>query len=137
MPNINVQHLVALTLVDGGMTFANSHDHGRMADPRVQAIRARTTLVPNAELTTALPPRQVIIAVTTKDGRELHHRTHAVKGTPANPMSRAEVVEKAIDLVCPLMGDERGRRLVDTVIGLDQVDDLLGSLRPLLQAGRG
>ncbi len=137
MPNINVQHLVALTLVDGRMSFANSHDHERMTDPLIQEIRARTTLVPNAELTTALPPRQVVIAVRTRDGRELHHRTHAVKGTPDNPMSRAEVVEKAIDLVCPVMGDERGRRLVDTVIGLDRVDDLVGTLRPLLGTANG
>jgi 2-methylcitrate dehydratase PrpD len=137
MPNINVQHLVALTLVDGRMTFANSHDHARMTDPRIQEIRARTTLVPNPELTTALPPRQVIIAARTRDGRELSSRTRAVKGTPDNPMERAEVVEKAIDLVCPILGDERGRRLVDTVLGLDRAESVVGSLRPLLGAAGG
>ena len=137
MPNINVQHLVALTLVDGRMTFANSHDHARMTDPRIQEIRARTTLVPNPELTTALPPRQVIIAARTRDGRELSSRTRAVKGTPDNPMERAEVVEKAIDLVCPILGDGRGRRLVDAVLGLDRAESVVGSLRPLLGAAGG
>ena len=40
MPNINVQHLVALTLVDGGMNFrklARSRAHGRRADPRASS----------------------------------------------------------------------------------------------------
>jgi 2-methylcitrate dehydratase PrpD len=68
MPNINVQHLVALTLVEGGMTFESSHDHGRMADPVIADLRGRIELVPSPELTTALPPRQVIMTVRTKAG---------------------------------------------------------------------
>jgi 2-methylcitrate dehydratase PrpD len=133
MPNINVQHLVALTLVDGGMNFESSHDHARMEDPRVKAIRTKTTLIPNAELTTALPPRQAIIRVETKSGETLEHRTLAVKGTPANPMSRQEVVDKAIDLVEPSLGKARSRQLVDTVMGLETIDRVGLALRPLLQ----
>jgi Uncharacterized protein involved in propionate catabolism len=136
MPNINVQHLVSLTLVDGGLNFSNSHDATRMSDPRVTAIRQCTTLHPNAELTTALPPRQVIISVKTKDGRELYHRTKAVRGTPDNPMSREEVVDKALDLVCPVLGNEQGRSLVTTVLALETVDDLVGTLHPLLKADK-
>lgn len=133
MPNINVQHLVALTLVDGGMNFESSHDPERMNDPRITALRARTTLIPNAELTTALPPRQVIIRVETKSGETLEHRTHAVKGTPANQMTRQEVVDKALDLVGPSLGPARSRQLVETVLGLDTVDRAGLALRPLLQ----
>jgi 2-methylcitrate dehydratase PrpD len=132
MPNINVQHLVALTLVDGGMTFANSHDHQRMADPDLVALRRRIKLIANPELTSALPPRQVILAVKTKDGRELSHRTRAVKGTPDNPMNRTEVVEKALDLVGPIVGREQGEALVSAVIGIETVENVL-TLRPLLQ----
>jgi 2-methylcitrate dehydratase PrpD len=133
MPNINVQHLIALTLVDGEMTFANSHDHGRMADPAVVALRNRIELVANPELTTALPPRQVIMKITTKDDREIGHRTHAVRGTPDNPMTRQEVFEKALDLVGPILGGERGKDLVSTLVAVDKVGDVL-SLRPLLQS---
>ncbi|HEY7385125.1 MAG TPA: MmgE/PrpD family protein [Beijerinckiaceae bacterium] len=133
MPNINVQHLVALALVDGGMTFASAHDHARMADPAVVDLRKRIELIANPELTTALPPRQVIMKITTKDGRELAHRTHAVKGTPDNPMTRQEVFDKALDLVGPIVGGARGRELVSTLMAIDKVDNVL-TLRPLLQA---
>jgi 2-methylcitrate dehydratase PrpD len=136
MPNINVQHLVALTLADGGLSFASSHDHGRMTDPRIQALRDKITLIPNPELTTALPPRQVIISVRTTTGTELRHRTHAVKGTPDNPMTRREVIDKAIDLVGPVLGSEKGRKLVETVIGIERVEDLITTLRPLLKADK-
>ncbi len=136
MPNINVQHLVALTLVDGGLSFASSHDHGRMTDPRILALRDKITLIPNPELTTALPPRQVIISVRTTTGTELRHRTHAVKGTPDNPMTRQEVIDKALDLVGPVLGSEKGRKLVETVIGIERVEDLVATLRPLLKADK-
>ena len=39
MPDVNCQHLVALALVDGRVTFADSHSRERMADPRVRAVR--------------------------------------------------------------------------------------------------
>jgi 2-methylcitrate dehydratase PrpD len=136
MPNINVQHLVALTLVDRGLGFASSHDHGRMTDPRILALRGKITLTPNPELTTALPPRQVIISVRTKAGAELRHRTHAVKGTPDNPMTRQEVVDKAVDLVVPILGSEKGGKLVETLIGIERVEDLIATLRPLLKADK-
>ena len=133
MPNINVQHLVALTLVEGGMTFESSHDHARMSDPAISDLRGRIELIPNPELTTALPPRQVIMRVRTRSGREFTHRTHAVKGTPDNPMSRREVVEKSLDLIAPILGKERGEKLVATITAIERVDDVV-ALRPLLQA---
>ncbi|HEY8368576.1 MAG TPA: MmgE/PrpD family protein [Thermodesulfobacteriota bacterium] len=134
MPNINVQHLVALTLVDGRLSFASSHDHARMSDPAILDLRKRIELVPNAELTTALPPRQVIIRIRTRAGKELYHRTHAVKGTPANPMSRQEVADKALDLIEPVIGKARGKDLIATLLEIDRVEDVVRTLRPLLQA---
>jgi 2-methylcitrate dehydratase PrpD len=134
MPNINAQHLVALTLVEGGLTFENSHDHGRMAQPAVAELRRRIEVVPNAELTTALPPRQVIMKIRTKAGRELTYRTHAVKGTPDNPMSRREVEDKSIDLVAPVLGKELGEKLVASIAAIERIENVV-ALRPLLQGG--
>jgi hypothetical protein len=49
-------------------------------------------------------------------------------------MTRQEVVEKALDLIGPILGKERGNNLVAKLVGIDKVDDIL-ALRPLLQAG--
>jgi 2-methylcitrate dehydratase PrpD len=133
MPNINVQHLVALTMVEGTMTFESSHDHARMTDPAILALRQRIRLIANPELTTALPPRQVIISVRTKDGQDLRFRTHAVKGTPDNPMTRQEVEEKCLDLIAPIFGTERAELLIAAVLALKTAEDVV-ALRPLLQS---
>ena len=99
MPEICMQHLVALILVDGDVTLKSSHDYARMKDPRVLDVREKIELIPSAEMTRTPPPRQARIDITTRDGRVLSHHTGAVRGTPDNPMSREEVEKKALGLM--------------------------------------
>src|SRR5215468_5704062 len=75
MPDINVQHLVALLIADRALTFQSAHDHARMHDPAVLAIRRRVELVPSQELMEAHPPRQAVVEIALHDGRSLKHRT--------------------------------------------------------------
>ncbi|HMA13630.1 MAG TPA: MmgE/PrpD family protein [Kiloniellaceae bacterium] len=132
MPDVCLQHLLALTLVDGGLTFASSHDHERMDDPAVLAVRRRIEAIPSAELTVARPARQAIIEIDCTDGRTLSHRTRAVLGTPDNPMSEAQVEEKASDLMAPVLGTDKTARLIAALRGLEGLDDVR-ALRPMLQ----
>jgi len=133
IPDICLQHLLALALADGALTFASAHDYARMADPAVRAIRASITVVPSPELTVAVPARQAIVAVETTDGRTLRHRTTAVRGTPDNPMKTAEVEDKARDLTAPVVGAARAAQLVEAVASLERMGRVI-ELRPLLQA---
>ena len=130
-PNINVQHLVALTLVDGGLTFDSSHDHARMDDPRVLEVRRKIELKPNAQLTTALPPRQVIMTAQLQNGQSHRHHAKAVRGTPDDPMNRSEVVAKAIDLMAPILGLSQATQLAEHVMQLEKMPEagaLMGGL---------
>ncbi|HEX5078262.1 MAG TPA: MmgE/PrpD family protein [Geminicoccaceae bacterium] len=133
VPNLCVQHLLAVLLLDGRLGFAAAHDRARMRDPAVLALRARIEAVPDAELSRALPPRQAIVAVSMRDGRRLEQRARAVRGTPDNPMDRQEVQIKAEDLLAPVLGAERAGALIAAIWRIER----LGSvrlLRPLLQA---
>jgi hypothetical protein len=48
-------------------------------------------------------------------------------------MSRDEVQAKALDLLAPVLGDERAGRLIDQIWRIEQVDQVR-ELRPLLEA---
>ncbi len=132
MPDICLQHLCALMLLDGIVTFESSHDERRMHDPAVLALRNRIELYGDDALTRAMPSRQGIVELMLCDGRELRHHVTAVRGTAQNPMTRAEVDEKAYHLVAPILGKTRARLLCDAVWNLEEVRDLR-TLRPLLQ----
>jgi 2-methylcitrate dehydratase PrpD len=132
-PDLCLQHLVALMIVDRGASFASVHDVARMSDPNVLAVRKLVELVPNQELKTAVPVRQAIARIETADGRSLSHRTYVVRGTARNPMDAKEVEAKALDLTAPVLGAARANELIAAVAGLDSFGPVSG-LRRLLQA---
>ena len=121
MPDVCVQHLAALALVDGTVTFASCHDHDRMDDPAIRKIRDKVTLVASAELTAAVPARQAIVEIETASGGKFRHHAKAVRGTPENPMDQAEIDDKAHDLMRPVLGEEKSGKLVAAIRQLEQV----------------
>ncbi len=133
MPDICMQHMCAIMLIDGIVTFQSSHDEKRMKDPKVLALRKRIELIGDEELTRVLPSRQGIVELKLKDGRMLKHHTKAVRGTTHNPMARAEVDEKGYHLMAPILGKARARKLCDAVWTLDRLSSMR-KLRPLLRA---
>jgi 2-methylcitrate dehydratase PrpD len=133
MPDICMQHMCAVMLLDGIVTFASSHDEKRMKDPKALALRSRMELFGDEALTRALPSRQGIVELKLKDGRELRHHTRAVRGTAQNPMTQAEVDEKAYHLMAPILGKARARQLCDAVWAMDKLSNMR-KLRPLLRA---
>ena len=132
MPDICLQHLVALVLLDGAVNFATSHDTARMNDRQVLALRKRIELKPSPALTAA-GGRQAIVTLHLAGGATLRHHTEVVKGTWQNPMSRAEVEAKCIDLVQPILGKRRTRSLIDHIWNIEKIEDVR-ALRPLLRA---
>lgn len=130
MASINIQHLTAVMLLDGDISFASAHDEKRVRDPKVLALKGRITLQGSAALGRA-KTTQAIVEIATRDGRRLRHHTKAVRGTAANPMPRAEVAAKARDLLRPVIGPRRTERLIDTVWNIERVRDAR-TLRPLL-----
>jgi len=132
MPDICMQHMCAVMLLDGTVSFRSSHDEKRMRDRRVAAVRQKVQLLGDDAMTAAMPSRQGVVELELADGRRLRHHTRAVRGTPDNPMTRAEVDEKSYDLLAPVIGRGRARKLCDGVWNLDEIDDVR-SLRPLLR----
>ena len=116
MPSICVQHLAALFLLRGTMTYADAHDDALMTDPSVRALRARIEAVPSDELARARPERQAIVEIHLRSGEVWRHHARVVKGTPDDPMSAADVAAKASDILTPIM--KRGaERLIDFCLG--------------------
>ncbi len=134
MPDISLQHMVAVTLLDGTASFAAAHDRARMQDPAVLRERAKVTLVPDEALQRDLPRREAIVELVLADGRHLTRRVDAVRGTAQNPMTREEVVAKVRELVVPVLGEGRSGELIGRVLALETLRDVR-ELRPLLAAG--
>jgi 2-methylcitrate dehydratase PrpD len=131
-PDLCLQYLVAVMLLDRTVSFQAAHDKARMQDPAIQRERAKVAVIAEEELERLLPKRVAIVEVTLADGTRLQEHNDTVRGTPENPMSQDEVVAKARDLVTPVLGADTCTKLIEKIFGLDRVRDVR-ELRPLLQ----
>jgi 2-methylcitrate dehydratase PrpD len=135
MPDVDLRHVLAVALIDGGMTFEASHSYERMKDPAVLAIRERITLVGDPGLRMAKIKRGGIVEIVTRDGARLREHVELVRGRPGNPMFDAEIEQKCTDLMRPVLGEERTKNLIDQIWNLEKIKDMR-ELRPLLSASR-
>ena len=133
MVDISLQHLLAVMLLDGTMTFAAAHNYRRAKDPKVLELRKRIEAVADASIPNAVRGWRCVMEVKLKDGRTLTHRTMAAKGSPDNPLSRDEVTEKALDLMGPVLGKTRSNALIAALYDIGRVTDVR-SLRRLYSA---
>jgi 2-methylcitrate dehydratase PrpD len=131
IPDICLQHMVAVMLLDKTASFKAAHDTARMQDPTVLRQRAKVQLIPDEELDRLLPQREAIVEVTLTDGTKLTERVEAVRGSAENPMNREEVVAKSRDLMTPILGAAPCNRLIDRIMSLESVKDIR-QLRALL-----
>jgi 2-methylcitrate dehydratase PrpD len=135
MPDICMQHLCAVMVLDGTVSFKAAHDERRMRDRQVLKLREKIQLLGDDELTRAMPSRQGIVEIVLRNGTKLRRHVKAVRGTAENPMTRAELDAKAYDLIAPVSGRTRARRLCDAVWSLEKLSNV-HKLRNLLKEER-
>ena len=131
MPDINLQYIFAVALIDGGISFEAAHSFERMSDPQIMALRSKITLIGDEALSNVDPMSQSIVEVTRPDGSTVQEHVVSFKGKAENPLTTEEVVAKATDLIEPIFGKSQTQELIDAINNLETVGKVR-ELRPLL-----
>jgi len=124
MPDVNCQHIIAVALVSGTVSFADSHSYERMKEPAVNAAKARVQLVADPALMDRAAPRSGRVEVTLKDGRTVSHFTRHAPGTKENPMDTERVNVKARSLMEPVLGARQTEGIIRRVNVLEELKDV-------------
>jgi 2-methylcitrate dehydratase PrpD len=132
IPDICMQHMLAVMLIDTTASFKSAHDLARMKDPEILRQRAKVQLVGDQELERLMPRRVGMVEVTLNNGMRFSERVDNVRGTAENPMPREEVIAKARDLITPVLSAATFHKLIDKVFDIENAKSVL-ELRPLLQ----
>jgi 2-methylcitrate dehydratase PrpD len=133
MPDINLQYIFAVTVLDQGLSFEAAHSFERMSDPEVVDLKSRVILMGDPELTLARPEGQSNIEVFTKNGSKLEKRVTTFRGKADNPLTSDEIAAKARELMTPVLGEDRTGQLIDYISHLENLGSMR-DLRPLLSA---
>jgi 2-methylcitrate dehydratase PrpD len=105
-------YLVATALIHGSVRLA-AFEPPRLEDSGTRALMRRVELALDPELDAAFPARRAArVAIETRDGRRGEHLQATRKGDPDLPLSDAELEDKYLELVSPVLGDEKARTLL-------------------------
>jgi len=124
MPDVNLQYLIAVALVDGTVSFDASHSYERMKDPQVLDVKRRVELVADRALMDPAAPRSARVEVRLRDGRTVNRFTRHAPGTKENPLDAGGVNAKARSLMEPVIGARRTAAVIERVHGLEAVGDV-------------
>ena len=131
MPDVNCAHIVAIALLKGTVSFADSDDVALMHDPKILQQRAKVTVTSDPTLLDPAAPRGAIVEVTLTNGQQVSHYTKFPPGTKENPLTTEEINEKARVLMGPVLGATKAEQLIARINDLESLKDIR-ELRPLI-----
>jgi 2-methylcitrate dehydratase PrpD len=132
MPDVNIYYVLAVGLLEGAVSFADSHSFEKMKDPRVTAVMKRVELVADRSLVVPDAPRSGLVEVTLRDGRRVSHLTRHAPGTKENPISAEAINGKVRDLMAPVIGAQRTDEVIRRVHAIEQMANVRDFVRSLV-----
>jgi len=117
------QYIMAVAAVHGKIAPQDILED-RRADPRIRSLSARVRLVGDPAMDAWPAQAPAVVEVTTKDGRTYSARVDWAKGRRENPMTRAELEQKFIELATTRISRDAAARLMELVYDLDRVADV-------------
>ena len=132
MPALNIPYLAAIIMIDGRLDFVDAQSLERMnTDARAKALAAKVEVVADPTLETGegeARTESARVTLTTKDGKTHQRFVPFVPGFPTHPLQTDEVEQKARELVVPVLGKDRAKRLIALCASLDNAS----SIEPLV-----
>lgn len=119
----SAQFATAISLLDRRASLDQFTDK-KVQDSKTVNLMKKIKMVAHPDLAEIPMPSRSIITIKMKDGREFLKRVDAAKGSPENPLSKEEIVEKYRDCSEPVIGREKVDRSIDMIWNLDKIEDI-------------
>jgi len=121
----SVQYTIGALLVLGGVRIA-AFEPENLADARIRAIMPKVSVDLDPELADAYPGKRAAkVWIDLADGRQLYRYQPTRKGDPDAPLSDAELDEKFLELVAPVIGQPAAGTLLGQLWRADTVPGTL------------
>lgn len=129
---VSVPYCIAAAAVDGELT-QRQFAAGRVHDPLIRQVLARTEVVPDAELNKLYPTKfPARVTITLDHGTKLTETVLLPKGDPGAPLSDDELEAKYRDNAEPLLGKAGATALRDAIWRLDDAPDVAELVRAMM-----
>ncbi|WEX10918.1 MmgE/PrpD family protein [Chelativorans sp. AA-79] len=131
---ISLQHTVAEAYVLGRFD-KNAYAEASLTDPRINALADKVVHIADPIAAADTSRSRGVVSILFKDGRRLTHTIEDMLGTAKNPAPAAVYIEKFRANVDGVIPASLAGRIIDAVLGLDDVSHLDDLFSPLREAG--
>jgi 2-methylcitrate dehydratase PrpD len=120
----SLPYCIAVALIDGLVGLRQFKDD-RIKSPDVRRLSKKVRVYVDEEVD-ALYPRKLgaKVRVRTRNGGTYEKLVEVAKGNPENPLSTREIISKFMELAILKMKVDICKRLVETVMNLEKVDNV-------------
>ncbi len=125
----SIYFATAIALIEGAARPRQFTDE-KVHRADVVALRGRI----KASSDPGLSHTEAVAVAYLKDGSTRTERVTAATGTPENPISDADLRDKFMDLIEPVIGAARGQEIVDLVDGLEDLPNVDGIVAATIPA---
>ncbi|MDE2450611.1 MAG: MmgE/PrpD family protein [Gammaproteobacteria bacterium] len=128
----SLPYCVAVALLTGSARLEAFTDE-RLRDPRVRKLMAKTEQRVDAQADAAYPTRRAArVTLRLRDRGPVSFLAPTRKGDPDNPLSDAELSDKFLELVIPIIGAAPARKLLSVLWDVSALTDLAQLPLPVL-----
>ena len=125
MPALNLRYLAAIMLIDGRLDLVAAQDKERFDnDRRVHELTKKMDVVHAPDLEVGEGEvRTEPARVTLKDSKTGETKLFVpfVRGFPSHPMTRQDVMDKAMELMGPVLGTARAQNVIDATMSMEDL----------------
>ena len=117
----SLKYVVATALTHGSVRLA-AFEPDRISNPLTRALMNRIFVSVDPEIDAAFPGRRAArLEIETRDGRRGEYFQPNRKGDPELPLTDRDLEAKFIELVVPVLGQDKARALLDRLWAIDRV----------------
>jgi len=129
----SLPYVIAAALAERQVTPAQ-FTMKKIMDPKIRAQLKKVEVVADPEIEKVFPAlQQVIVDITTVDGRSYSKQLDFPKGDPRNPLTDAEIEEKFTALADGVLSAQAQKKLINAVWNLEKISSV-SKLMALMKA---
>ncbi|MDH5363927.1 MAG: MmgE/PrpD family protein [Dehalococcoidia bacterium] len=120
----SIQFCVALALSEKRVTLQEFTDE-KVREPKIVTLMQKVKVIPESELSqTIASARSAKVGIKLKDGRQLVRRCDFCPGTPQNPLSEEELLEKYRSCARLALPEKEIEGSIEVIMNLERIDNI-------------
>lgn len=130
----SLHYNLAAALLDGKLD-RRTHTDERAARPDIHEAVKKVSVVIHPEWDSSYGKRRHPVTINLKDGRSFTHAVDKLRGSPADPLTKEDVLAKYKDCAQTVLSDRHIERSIKLVLRLDELDDIVELMDILITNG--